>query len=188
MPITPKIVIPAILGLAIGVILVMTAVFLTKAVFSEPFQVFGMGAAPDQPIDFPHDVHVEKVGIECMFCHRTVDTEASAGIPAVEQCLFCHKDLGREQYILPESEELEALRAHFEEGEPIQWNRVHRLPDHVQFFHEPHIRFFTQTEEGRVETLRRAGSYNLPMSSPPEPGELVEASCAICHGKVRAMD
>ncbi len=138
MPTPVKILVP-IVGLGVGVILVLTAVFLTKAVFSEPFQVFGMGAAPEQPIDFPHDVHVEKVGIECMFCHRTVDSSGSAGIPPVEQCLFCHKDLGEEQFILPQSEELELLRYHFENDEPIQWKRVHRLPDHVQFLHEAHI-------------------------------------------------
>ena len=138
MPTTIKILVP-IVGLGVGVILVLTAVFLTKAVFSEPFQVFGMGAAPEQPINFPHDVHVEKVGIECMFCHRTVDSSGPAGIPSVEQCLFCHKDLGDEQFILSGSEELELLRSHFENDEPIQWKRVHRLPDHVQFLHEAHI-------------------------------------------------
>ncbi len=173
MPITPKIVIPAVLGLVIGVILVMTAVFLTKAVFSEPFQVFGMGAAPDQPIDFPHDVHVEKVGIECMFCHRTVDTGASAGIPAVEQCLFCHKDLGREQYILPESEELEKLREHFESEEPIQWNRVHRLPDHVQFLHEAHINKGINCSEchGDVGSMEVVGQVR----------DLKMGDCVDCH-------
>ena len=138
MPTTIKILVP-IVGLGVGVIVILAAVFFTKAVFSEPFQVFGMGAAPDQPIDFPHDIHVEKVGIECAFCHRTVDTGKAAGIPAVAQCLFCHKDLGQDQFILPESAELLKLRGHFENLEPIRWERVHRLPDHVQFMHEAHI-------------------------------------------------
>lgn len=138
MPTAVKILVP-IVGLGIGIIVVLAAVFFTRAVFSTPFQVFGMGAGPDQPIDFPHDVHVEKVGIECTFCHRTVDTQKAAGIPAIEQCMFCHKDLGNDQFIKADSEELDKLRNYFETGTPIDWERVHRLADHVQFVHEAHI-------------------------------------------------
>ncbi len=185
-------------GLAGGVVTVLVVVYILTAWWSTP--VFGFGASgPDQPVDFPHTVHVEQMGIQCEFCHRNVTEGAAATVPAVEQCLFCHKTVNGMPTDGEENPEIVKLLGYGGLGgdgmvnpevtpQPIDWERVHRVPDHVQFFHEPHIRFFTQTEEGRVETLRRADGYNLPMSSPPEPGELVEASCAICHGKVRAMD
>ncbi len=185
-------------GLAGGVVAALVVVYILTAWWSKP--LFGFGASgPDQPIDFPHTVHVEQAGIQCEFCHRNVTEGAAATVPAVEQCLFCHKTVNGMPVQGEENAEIVKLLAHGGLGadgmvnpevtpQPIDWERVHRVPDHVQFFHEPHIRFFTQTEEGRAETLQRASSHNLPMSSPPEPGELVEASCAICHGKVRAMD
>ncbi|MEE9198615.1 MAG: cytochrome c3 family protein [Dehalococcoidia bacterium] len=138
MPSSAKIIIPLV-GLGGAIVVVLAVVFITRAVFTTPFQAFGMGAAPDQPIDFPHDVHVETVGIECTFCHRTAATGEAAGIPAIEQCLFCHKDLGEGDFVRADSPELVKLRDFFDAGIPIDWERVHRLPDHVQFVHQPHI-------------------------------------------------
>ncbi len=138
MPTFAKIAIP-FLGLGLTVIVVLAAVFFIRALFTTPFQVLGMGEGPDQPIAFPHDVHVEKVGIECTFCHRTAATGESAGIPAIQQCMFCHKDLGQDQFLKIDSPELDKLVGFFESGIPIDWARVHRLPDHVQFVHQPHI-------------------------------------------------
>ena len=51
--------------------------------------------APEQPVPFPHPVHVQQAGIDCVFCHRTVATERMASIPAVEQCYYCHKIVGQ---------------------------------------------------------------------------------------------
>ena len=138
MPRSAKIIIPFV-GLGATIVLVLAIVFFLRAVFATPFGAFGHGSAPDQPIDFSHEVHVEKVGIECAFCHRTADKGEAAGIPAIQQCMFCHKDLGEGQFIKAESEELARLTGLFERGIPIDWKRVHRLPDHVQFVHQPHI-------------------------------------------------
>lgn len=172
MPTFVKILVP-IVGLGVGVIVILAAVFFTKAVFSEPFQVFGMGAAPDQPIDFPHDVHVEKVGIECAFCHRTADTSEAAGIPALQQCLFCHKDLGDDDFILPDSSELTKLREFFLADEPIDWKRVHRLPDHVQFLHEAHINvgITCSTCHGDVGSMQKVEQVR----------DLKMGDCVDCH-------
>ena len=83
------------------------------------------------------------------FCHRTVSTDEAASIPAVQQCLFCH-DFGKIDGSLADNDAAEAeitkLRAAFygsddgsEAPAAIDWARVHRLPDHVQFIHQPHI-------------------------------------------------
>ena len=113
---------------------------------------------PEQPIDFPHPPHVERAGIDCVFCHRTVGTSATASIPPLQQCMNCH------QIVATESAEVAKLAAAWDTGEPIQWIRVHRLPDHVRFVHESHISFFTEQD-----------------TVPPS------AVCSVCHGDVGAM-
>ncbi len=115
-------------------------------------------AAPEQPIAFPHPPHVERAGIDCVFCHRTVGEAASASIPPVQQCMFCH------QVIATQSEEVVKLASAWSTGEPIAWVRVHRLPDHVRFVHESHITFFSEKD-------------NVPPS----------AVCSVCHGDVGGM-
>ena len=173
MPTSAKIIIPFI-GLGVGVITVLAIVFLTRAAFTTPFQVFGMGSGPDQPIAFPHDVHVQTVGIECTFCHRTGTTGEAAGIPALEQCMFCHKDLGDSQFIKEGfSEELAKLQHAFATGTPIDWERVHRLPDHVQFVHEAHIRagLDCSTCHGDVGSMKKVEQVR----------DLKMGDCVDCH-------
>ena len=107
--------------------------------FSNP--PFGLGNASAQPVAFPHTVHVEENGIQCEFCHRNVTKGDAATVPAVEQCLFCHKDIaGRD---VQAETEIAKVQQFFADEEPIDWERVHRMPDHVRFVHEAHIRFFT---------------------------------------------
>lgn len=88
---------------------------------------------PAQPIRFPHQWHVESVGAECTFCHRTVATAAYAGVPAVEQCMFCHRVAGHQ------SQEVQKLLSASQEGRPVDWVHVYHLPDHVRFTHAPHV-------------------------------------------------
>ena len=184
-------------GLLVTVVIVLVLVFVIRAWWSTPF--FGFGAdGPDQPIVFSHQIHVAQAGIQCEFCHRNVTKGDAATIPAVEQCLFCHKTIvgetvdGQQD---PEIVKLLSFAGLTSTGglngsiipEPINWERVHRLPDHVQFFHEPHIRYFTQGE-GKAEAIRKAQQLGLNISDPPQPTELLEASCAVCHGKIRGME
>ena len=163
----------AVAGAGTTVILVLVLVFLIRAWWAMPIPVLGMDNAPDQPIAFSHTVHVEGAGIQCEFCHRNVAKGDAATVPAVQQCLFCHKTI--KPKTVDENPELAKLLAYAGvqvEGEllppispgPIDWNRVHRLPDHVQFAHEPHIRYFTQQQ-----------------------GMAVGQVCSVCHGDVAAM-
>ena len=114
--------------------------------------------APTQPIAFPHPVHVQQAGIDCVFCHRTVTTQPAASIPPVQQCVFCHK------IIAQESPEVGKLLAAWDNNQPIEWVRVHRLPDSVRFVHEAHITFFSAKD-------------GVPAS----------AVCSLCHGDVGSM-
>lgn len=131
-------------------------------------------AAPEQPVPFPHPVHVDQAGIDCVFCHRTVATERMASIPPVEQCYFCHQIIGQKRGTtagLPAVETMNTLTGfaqtpgQFVDLKPINWVRVHRLPDHVRFVHEAHVSFFAE----------KLGSG------------MASATCAMCHGEVGAM-
>ena len=196
MPIRPslKIVPLALGGLVMGVIVVLVLLFILRAWWSTPILGFNAGG-PDQPIAFPHDVHVQQQGIQCEFCHRNVTIGDAATVPAVEQCLFCHKTITGTAENTEEIAKLLAYGGLDAQGKPdpsgeasaINWERVHRLPDHVQFVHEAHLRFFTTTEEGRAETIPIAREVNPALGPDPRASELVEATCTICHGKVREM-
>ncbi|HJN27645.1 MAG TPA: cytochrome c3 family protein [Candidatus Latescibacteria bacterium] len=92
-----------------------------------------VGVAIDQPVPFSHKHHVEALGIDCRYCHASVEESAFAGIPPVETCMTCHS------LIWTEAPNLEPIRTAWRDEQPIQWNRVHDLPDFVYFRHNIHI-------------------------------------------------
>lgn len=147
------------LGGLVGLVMAVgVAAFVVSAWLGLPLGIFGLNEGPDQPIDFPHTVHVQSLGLDCTFCHRNVTKGAAASIPAVGLCMTCHQTVGLDK------PEVAKLRTIHESGLPIDWVRVHRMPDHVQFVHEPHIRFFS-------------GKNNVPPSG----------TCQLCHGDVGSM-
>lgn len=121
------------------------------------------GEGPEQPIDFPHTTHVEELGLDCVFCHREVTTSAQASIPAVALCMTCHQAVdGSDDDAVADIQKLQDAYA---EGDAIDWVRVHRVPDHVHFVHEAHIRYFSERD-----------------------GVEPTAVCSTCHGDVGAME
>jgi hypothetical protein len=80
-----------------------------------------------QPIPFSHKHHVGDDGIDCRYCHTSVEKSSFAGLPSTEICLTCHSQLFRDSPMLA------PLHASMQSGKPIQWNRVHDLPDFVYF-------------------------------------------------------
>ena len=154
-----KIAIPVV-GLGVAVVFALVAYFVLAAWWSQPPAVLGFGDGPEQPIAFPHTVHVNQAGLDCQFCHRTVSTDEAAGIPAVAQCMFCHdfsKIDGSQSKSSTAKAEIAKLIGTIAEPrtEPINWVRVHRLPDSVQFLHAPHIEqgFACSTCHGDVGTM-----------------------------------
>jgi hypothetical protein len=93
-------------------------------------------AAPAQPIDFDHRVHAQTAGADCLFCHRSAVEGGPAGMPAVQQCMACHQVVGTGD----RQQEIDKVRKAWMEQQPIDWVRIHRLPDHVVFVHEAHVR------------------------------------------------
>ncbi len=93
-----------------------------------------VGVARDQPVPFSHKHHVGGLGIDCRYCHTSVETSAFAGLPATEVCMSCHSQ------IWADSPMLEPVRASFRSGRSIEWVRVHDLPDFAYFNHSIHLR------------------------------------------------
>lgn len=91
------------------------------------------GEILNQPVPFSHDHHVAGLGIDCRYCHTSVEKSASAGMPSTETCINCHKQ------IWTNADLLEPVRASFRDNVPIQWARVHDLPDFVYFNHSVHV-------------------------------------------------
>ena len=86
-----------------------------------------------QPVQFSHKHHVGDDGIDCRYCHTSVETSNSAGMPSTKTCMNCHSQ------IWSESPYLEIVRKSFRENKPIEWARVHDLPDYVYFNHSIHV-------------------------------------------------
>jgi hypothetical protein len=86
-----------------------------------------------QPLEFDHRHHVRDDGIDCRYCHQTVETDASAGIPPTELCMGCHNQIWNK------SPTLQLVRQSYFDDRPIAWRRVHRLPDFVFFNHAIHV-------------------------------------------------
>jgi len=86
-----------------------------------------------QPVQFSHKHHVGDDGIDCRYCHATVETTATASMPPTQTCMNCHSQLWND------SPYLEPVRASFRENKPIQWERVHDLPEFVYFNHSIHV-------------------------------------------------
>jgi hypothetical protein len=103
----------------------------------------------DQPIQFSHLHHVTDDGIDCRYCHTSVETSPFAGIPPTKTCMNCHSQLFATEPIL------EPVRASFRDDKPLHWVRVHDLPDFVYFNHSIHVKKGMGCESchGRVDQM-----------------------------------
>lgn len=101
-------------------------------VYWSPYMT-GVKIPISQPIPFSHQHHVGGLGIDCRYCHTSVETSVFAGIPPTHTCMTCHSQLWTEAPVLAQ------VRQSLTSGKPIRWNRVHNLPDYVYFNHQIHI-------------------------------------------------
>ncbi len=92
-----------------------------------------VGYAPDQVIEYSHKLHAGELGIDCRYCHNTVEYSAKASIPPTQTCMNCHTQIHKD------SPKLEALRQSYEKGTPVTWTRVHDLPGYAYFNHSAHV-------------------------------------------------
>ena len=126
----------------------------------------------EQPVFFDHAVHVQEAGADCMFCHRSAVSGPDAGMPSVEQCMFCHQAVGQNQ------PEIEKVRQSWANGQPIDWIRIHRMPDHVRFTHEAHIKAGLSCAACHGDVAK--------MSQVTQVRPLHMADCIECHVQMQA--
>lgn len=87
----------------------------------------------EQPVPFSHQHHVAGLGLDCRYCHTSVEKSAKAGIPATQVCMNCHR------YIWTNADLLAPVRESYAKNQPLRWTKVHDLPDYVYFNHSIHV-------------------------------------------------
>ena len=137
--------------------------------------------AQQQPIDFPHNLHVAE-GLECIDCHSTVDTRAAATLPSVRKCMLCHEK------VATDGPGVRALREYMKKRREVPWVRVYGFAEsaHVKFRHWPHIqaKIACQMCHGSVEKMTTATRViNHTMGTCVNCHRQNQASddCAACH-------
>lgn len=107
------------------------------------------GQRADQPVPFSHKHHVEGLGLQCQYCHVSVEESSYAGIPPTRTCMNCHAQIWTDAALL------EPVRHSWATGESIVWTKVHDLPDFVYFNHEIHVNkgIGCETCHGRVDQM-----------------------------------
>lgn len=126
------------------------AVFATIVVwFGFSPKTTDVGYAPVQPVPYSHALHVGQLGIDCRYCHSTVEEAAHAAIPPTQTCMNCHT------MVRAQSEKLIPVRESYATGMPVEWVRVHDLPDYVYFDHSAHVRrgIGCVSCHGRIDTM-----------------------------------
>jgi hypothetical protein len=120
----------ALLGLAGLLLLLGAAVMIWRLATGEPYSI---GEPVPQPVPFSHKHHVGEDGIDCRYCHTSVESSAFAGLPPIETCMTCHSRLFNDAPLLRPV--VDGLAT----GTPIHWNRVHTLPGFAYFDHSIHV-------------------------------------------------
>ena len=196
----------AVMTMSVGGLFVLAMLgaliaFLVTAWFGQPAPVLGFEQTFEQPIDFPHTIHagmvgmlvdangdplvdedgemLRGIGLDCLFCHRTVAEQSSAGIPPVALCSHCHSVIGDS-----DDPDLTTLRAAAgitgDNPQAINWRRVHRLPDHVRFAHAPHIAYLTANPSVIVNNSDPAINAAAEVQA--------SSVCTTCHGEVAQQE
>ncbi|MBN1218242.1 MAG: cytochrome c3 family protein [Anaerolineae bacterium] len=143
-------------GLAVGWYFFVKSPYMTQ-----------VNMAREQPVPFSHQHHVTDLGIDCRYCHTSVEDAAFAGIPPTQTCMTCHSQ------IHPEAEMLAPVRTSYSTGLPLKWTRVHNLSDFVYFNHSIHLNkgVACETCHGRVD--------QMPLAYKAKP--MFMEWCVECH-------
>lgn len=149
--------------------IMVTFVIVAVLLEGSAFRGFGnqQGYAPAQPVDFSHKLHAGDNQIDCLYCHSSAERSKVAGIPATSVCMNCHSQIKRD------SPEIKKLTASMAENRPIEWVKVHSLPNHVVFNHSRHVNAGVKCQSchGPVETMERIEQFDT----------LSMGMCVSCH-------
>lgn len=126
-----------------------------------------VGYEPDQPIPFSHKLHAGDNKIDCKYCHVGPERSRHSTVPSVNVCMNCHS------VVKVDSPHIQKIHEAYKSGKPIEWVRVHELPDFVYFPHKRHIAAGLQCEEchGDVKKMEKISQYS----------DLTMGWCLNCH-------
>lgn len=130
---------------------------------------------PEQPVKYSHALHVGQLGLDCRYCHTTVEDAPFAAIPPTQTCINCHNPSQSAMGVKKTSPLLAPVHESYATGKPIEWVKVHDLPDYVYFNHSAHVNngIGCVSCHGRVDTMGEEGVHQV------EP--LSMAWCLDCH-------
>src|SRR6478672_7371068 len=151
-----------------------------------------IGYQPDQPVPYSHALHAGELGMDCRYCHSTVERAPRAAIPPAATCMNCHSQVKKD------SDVLQPIRTAFAEpDQPVRWTRVHDLPDYVYFNHMAHVNAAIGCDKNPQQFLRNPENvtkmgYDDEKSQPHrQPNEAAEVqqrnnihppiACSTCH-------
>lgn len=140
---------------ALGAVLLAVLVFLALSSWSRQPAV---AQASVQPINFPHNVHVQTYKLDCQYCHTDARRSEYAGMPSVTRCMGCHKITAADK------PEIKKLAEYAAKQEPVPWVRVFKVPEFTYFPHKPHVRAGVRCQHchGPVETMTTVGASTGP--------------------------
>lgn len=118
--------------LAIGIFAALTGLAGLIWWFASP-EYTDVGYQPLQPVAYSHKLHAGDLGLDCRYCHTSVETGATASVPPTQTCMNCHS------LVKPDSEKLKTVVDSWVTGKSIEWIRVHKVPDYAYFNHSIHI-------------------------------------------------
>lgn len=147
-------------AISLGVIVgVAVAILMVGAVFWNFPSASNQGYSPEQPIPYSHKLHAGQYKIACLYCHTNAERSAHATVPPLSICMNCHS------IVKGDSPYIQTMKKAFAEGRPIEWVRVHELPDHVRFVHSRHVKagVSCQTCHGPIQEMERVYQY-APMT------------------------
>jgi menaquinone reductase, multiheme cytochrome c subunit len=110
-----------------------------------------VGYSPLQPVPYSHALHAGKLGIDCRYCHTTVEKSAFAALPPTETCMNCHTNIRKT------SDKLLPVRESWATGMPVEWVKIHNLPQYVYFNHAAHVNHGVGCIEchGRIDQMEQ---------------------------------
>jgi hypothetical protein len=131
-----------------GIIFLIAVFSATAAIYNSPY-ISGVGVPREQPVPFSHKHHVTDDGIDCRYCHTSVENSSFAGIPSVKICMNCHTQIWSQSPVLA------PVRESFRTGGSLEWTRVHNLPGFVYFNHSIHVHkgMGCSTCHGRIDQM-----------------------------------
>ena len=137
--------VPKLVGAALGFVFVSVVLGVTYY-FTPKF--WEVGYQPEQPVSYSHQIHVGKLGMDCRYCHSHVEESRFSNVPDTATCMNCHTgEVGAGGFLAANlwaaheiNPNLVKVRNAYATGEPIRWQRIHKLPDYAQFNHSVHVK------------------------------------------------